>query len=75
MCEPACRGGNKQSRNISNRTLIWPYPSTMGTQKSPARRKTPPARGQTPMSVADVVLSSLNYQILNNTRRIALRIN
>ncbi|KAG8001382.1 hypothetical protein GBF38_007020 [Nibea albiflora] len=72
MCQPACRGGNKRSRNTSNPTLICPYRSTMGTQNFAQR--TPPARSQTPMSVADVVLNSLNYQILKNTRRIALRI-
>lgn len=29
MCQPACRGGNKRSRNTSNPTLICPYRSTM----------------------------------------------
>lgn len=32
MCQPACRGGNKRSRNTSNPTLICPYRSTMVSQ-------------------------------------------
>lgn len=37
-------------------------------------QKTPHAKSQTPTSVADAALNSLNYQILRSTRRIALRI-
>lgn len=36
MCQPACRGGNKRSRNTSNPTLICPYRSTMVSPGQPA---------------------------------------
>lgn len=45
MCQPACRGGNKRSRNTSNPTLICPYRSTMVSQTDLFSIKEPSIRG------------------------------
>lgn len=53
-------------------SLILSFLFFQGTQNF--AQKTPHAKRQTPTSVADAALNSLNYQILRSTRRIALRI-
>ncbi|KAG7242560.1 hypothetical protein INR49_020273 [Caranx melampygus] len=62
----------RRERERSHPRVSVPLKALAGTQNFAQR--TPPARSQTPTSVVDVVLSSLNYRILRNTRRIALRI-
>lgn len=61
MCQAACRGGNKRSRNTSSPTLCCPYRSTMVSLRpaaaSPASSASPtpalPGRGESRESGLD----------------------
>lgn len=56
MCQPACRGGNKRSRNTSNPTLICPYRSTMVSPSNlSAASKAPSSPGESRFSRAVLV--------------------